>query len=69
MIGVLDRGETTTRVEAFVDGAFAFALTLLAIAGDHIPGSVAELIDAVKGMPAYALSFLLITKMWAGHVE
>lgn len=69
MIGSLERGETTTRVEAFVDGAFAFALTLLAIAGDHIPGSVAELIDAVKGIPAYALSFLLIVQFWSGHVE
>lgn len=56
-------------MEAFVDGAFAFALTLLAIAGDHIPASVAELLDAVKGVPAYALSFVVVTTMWAGHVE
>ena len=69
MTVMLDRGETTTRVEAFVDGAFAFALTLLAIAGDHIPGSVAELIDAMKGVPAYALSFVLIVQIWSGHVE
>ncbi len=69
MIGALDRGETTTRVEAFVDGAFAFALTLLAIAGDHIPGSVGELVGAIKGVPAFALSFLLIVQVWSGHVE
>ncbi len=69
MIGALDRGETTTRIEAFVDGAFAFALTLLAIAGDHIPGSVGELVDAIKGVPAFAMSFLLIVQVWSGHVE
>ncbi len=69
MIGMIDRGETTTRVEAFVDGAFAFALTLLAIAGDHIPGSVSELVQAIKGVPAFALSFLLIVQVWSGHVE
>lgn len=69
MTGVLDRGETTTRVEAFVDGAFAFALTLLAIAGDRIPGSVGELVDAIKGVPAFAMSFLVIVQVWSGHVE
>lgn len=69
MIGFLDRGENTTRTEAFVDGAFAFALTLLAIAGDHIPGSVGELVGALKGLPAYALSFMLVVKVWGGHVD
>jgi len=69
MTGVFDRGETTTRVEAFVDAAFAFALTLLAIAGDHIPSSVDELVAATKGLPAYAMSFLLVVKVWSSHVE
>ncbi len=32
------RGDETTRIEAFVDAAFAFALTLLAIGGDHRTG-------------------------------
>ncbi len=41
-IGV-ERGDKVTRLEAFVDASFAFALTLLVIAGDSIPGSVAEL--------------------------
>lgn len=66
---MLDRGESTTRVEAFVDAAFAFALTLLLIAGDHIPSSVHALVEALKGLPASALSFLLILKFWSGHVK
>lgn len=65
---LLDRGESTTRVEAFVDAAFAFALTLLLIAGDQIPSSVQALVEALKGLPASALSFLLILKFWSGHV-
>jgi uncharacterized membrane protein len=66
---LLDRGESTTRVEAFVDAAFAFALTLLLIAGDHIPASVQALVEALKGLPASALSFMLILKFWSGHVK
>jgi uncharacterized membrane protein len=64
----LDRGEQMTRVEAFVDAAFAFTLTLLLIAGDQIPSSVQALVEALKGLPASALSFLLILKFWSGHV-
>lgn len=66
---MLDRGESTTRVEAFVDAAFAFALTLLLIAGDHIPSSVQALVEALKGLPSSALSFMLILKFWSGHVR
>ena len=64
-----ERGDKTTRIEAFVDAAFAFALTLLAIGGDHIPTSVAELERAMRGVPAYAASFMLVLKFWAGHTE
>ena len=68
MIAALERGDKSTRVEAFVDAAFAFALTLLVIAGDHIPASVEELLQALKSLPAYALGFLLILKFWTEHV-
>ena len=69
MPGVPERGDKTTRLEAFVDAAFAFALTLLAIAGDHIPTSGEELWSALRGLPAYAASFLLIVRFWSGHAE
>lgn len=68
MIRTLERGDKATRVEAFVDAAFAFALTLLVIAGDRIPASVEELQQALKSLPAYALGFLLILKFWTEHV-
>lgn len=68
MIALLERGDKATRVEAFVDAAFAFALTLLVIAGDRIPASVEELLQALKSLPAYALGFLLVLKFWTEHV-
>lgn len=68
MIGPLERGDKATRIEAFVDAAFAFALTLLVIAGDRVPTSVDELIHALKSLPAYALGFLLMLKFWTAHV-
>ena len=68
MIGALERGDKSTRIEAFVDAAFAFALTLLVIAGDRVPTSVDELVLALRSLPAYALSFLLMLKFWTGHV-
>ena len=48
-----DRGGETTRIEAFVDAAFAFALTLLVISFDEIPESYEQLVDALKGVPAF----------------
>jgi uncharacterized membrane protein len=65
----LDRGEKVTRLEAFVDAAFAFSVTLLVISGDRIPSSVDQLIQALKQLPAYAASFLLIMSFWSSHVR
>jgi len=62
-----ERGAQVTRVEAFVDAAFAFAITLMAVAGESIPNSVEELIVAMKGIPAFALAFALIVRFWSAH--
>ncbi len=58
------RGLDMTRLETFCDAAFAFAVTLLVIAGDGIPKSYDELILALKGVPAFAASFAIITSFW-----
>lgn len=65
--GFFERGHQVTRLEAFVDAAFAFAVTLLAISIDEVPGNQAELIAALKGVPAFALSFLVIAMFWYDH--
>jgi uncharacterized membrane protein len=63
----LDRGAQATRLEAFVDAAFAFAVTLLVISLDAIPGSIPAMIDALKGVPAFAASFAQIMLFWTAH--
>jgi uncharacterized membrane protein len=67
--GFRDRGAQATRLEAFVDAAFAFALTLVVIAGNSMPRSVDELVLAMQAVPSYAASFLLIMRCWFGHSD
>ena len=64
-----ERGAQVTRVEAFIDAVFAFAITLMAVAGQSIPGSVDALADAMKGIPAFVLAFALIARFWSAHAH
>lgn len=64
-----ERGAQVTRVEAFVDAVFAFAITLMAVAGQNIPESVDALTTAMKGIPAFVLAFALIARFWAAHAS
>lgn len=61
------RGAQPTRLDAFVDAAFAFAVTLLVVSIGHIPESAAELAQAMRGVPAFAASFLLLARLWLSH--
>jgi uncharacterized membrane protein len=61
------RGLDMTRVETFTDAAFAFAVTLLVISTDSVPGSYSALTDALLGVPAFAFAFALIMSFWWGH--
>jgi uncharacterized membrane protein len=61
------RGAQPSRVDAFVDAAFAFAVTLLVIAIGHVPASIAELVQAMRGVPAFAASFFVIARLWQSH--
>lgn len=67
--GFRRRGFEVTRLAAFVDAAFAFAVTLLVISLDGIPNSVAGLVDALKGIPAFAASFALLAQIWWTHAR
>jgi uncharacterized membrane protein len=64
-----DRGAQVTRIEAFVDAAFAFALTMLAISVGSVPGSMPELFEALKATPAFAASFAQVAMFWYAHVR
>jgi uncharacterized membrane protein len=67
--GFVDRGSSVTRLEAFVDAAFAFAVTLLVISLDSIPDSIPAMMEALKGTPAFAVSFAQIMMFWAAHAN
>jgi uncharacterized membrane protein len=62
-------GVEAGRLDMFVDGAFAFTLTLLAIGGETIPNSAEKLLHILAGVPAAALCFAQIAWMWHGHVQ
>jgi len=61
------RQRQTTRLETFVDAAFAFALTMLVVSVDSVPQSFDELVEAIKRVPAFAASFLITVMFWLGH--
>ena len=58
----------TSRLEAFADGVFAIAATLLIIEVKLPPGDVGQgLLDIWPSYFAYGLSFLSIGIMWVNH--
>ena len=65
--GFRERGANVTRLEAFVDAAFAFAVTLLVISLDAVPTNLDELTAALKRTPAFAASFSLVALFWFAH--
>lgn len=54
------------RLDAFVDAAFAFAVTLLLIAGTP-PANLDELVASLGRLPAFLASFALVLAFWLAH--
>jgi uncharacterized membrane protein len=67
--GFIERGAEVTRLEAFVDAAFAFAVTLLVISIDAIPRTLDELLLALRGVPAFGVSFAMVAMFWSAHAR
>jgi Endosomal/lysosomal potassium channel TMEM175 len=59
----------SARLDNFVDGAFAFAITLLVISGASLPRDVTALEHALRDIPAFAACFLQLVIFWHGHVR
>lgn len=61
------RGAQITRLETFVDAAFAFAVTMLVIAFDALPRTFGELYDALQRVPTFVICFTLLMMFWLAH--
>lgn len=60
------RRHEISRLEAFSDAAFAFALTLLVVSLD-VPRSYGELMILLKGFLSFACCFALLVWIWHEH--
>lgn len=67
--GRILRGESMTRIETFVDAAFAFSFTMMVISIDQIPRSPAELLELSRDIPAFILSTIIIGSIWLAHSD
>lgn len=57
----------TQRLDAFVDASFAFAVSLLIIAGAQPLNGFDDLMRALGRVPAFAAGFGLVVMFWLGH--
>jgi uncharacterized membrane protein len=61
------RGLEVTRLDTFVDAAYAFVLTLLVISFDDIPSDYAEMLESIKRIPGFFASFVVLMLFWLSH--
>ncbi|PYI98101.1 MAG: DUF1211 domain-containing protein [Verrucomicrobia bacterium] len=61
------RGMEITRLETFIDAAFAFAITMLVIAAQQIPDDIETLLTAFKNVPVFVASIIVLGIFWRGH--
>lgn len=61
------RGIEMTRLETFIDAAFAFAVTVMVIAAERAPEDITSLLAAFKNVPAFLASVGVLFIFWRGH--
>jgi uncharacterized membrane protein len=64
--GFRNRAHEVSRVEAFSDVVFGFALTLIVVSLE-VPRTYEELVHALRGFPAFAICFAVLTWIWHSH--
>lgn len=61
------RGWDTTRLDTFVDAAFAFGSTVLLISHGALPRDYPSLVALIQDVPAFVLSFAALMFFWLQH--
>lgn len=61
------RGMEMTRLEAFMDAAFAFSVTMMVISVDRVPDNINDLLAAFRHVPAFIASIGVLGLFWRGH--
>ena len=61
------RGMDMTRLEAFIDAAFAFSVTMMVISVDRVPDNINDLLAAFRNVPAFIASIAVLGLFWRGH--
>src|SRR3982751_5658646 len=61
------RGMEMTRLETFIDAAFAFAISMLVIVAQQIPDDIGSLLSAFKNVPTFICSIAVLSIFWRGH--
>ena len=61
------RGMEMTRLETFIDAAFAFAISMLVIAAQQIPDDIEKMLAAFRNVPTFICSIAVLGIYWRGH--
>lgn len=69
VVEAIGAADAAKRLDAFVDAAFAFAVTLLVIGGGAVPARYGDLEQAMRYAPAFAVGFAFLAMFWHGHVR
>src|SRR3954464_265017 len=60
------RHREVSRIEGFSDAVFGFAITLLVVSLE-VPKTFHELMNVMRGFPAFAVCFALLFQVWWRH--
>src|SRR3954451_14593757 len=61
------RGMEMTRLETFIDAAFAFAISMLVIVAQQIPDDIVSLFAGFKNVPTFICCIAVLSIFWRGH--